>query len=460
MKKHKVPLKKVILSFFILLFVLILTYNIFGYYNFFQSYITIINDKVYSRALPKNTFKSRFVPKTSFDDMPITKVNDITLDILNENNIKNIPMLLKSQRYYIPINFICSKLKYNINSSENSFELENNEHKLSLTTDSYTKDSEEGALRGKLLNYNNNSYISISDIEELFNLIAVFDFNNKRISLLPNNIEAPDLPSIKCSKKVAMFRFEDFTDGDSMAVDKNQLKVKCMANLLYSNGIKFHVGWIPRFKAPLDNIDNDLLKNQSIQNVGFVNLLDYLIYKGAEIGLHGYTHQSGTDRSAVGEELSKDVNNTVEEARSVVENGMENANALNIPCTFYESPHYRDTKMQQDAIEEYFQFVYEPFDNSKKNIYKTDTNNLYVPTPLGFVENLDTSSIINGLNTYDPKVLHSFFYHPSIEIDYLNCSINNNTLNVEYDTNSPLNQMVKALNDNNYTTIHISELTN
>ena len=55
-------------------------------------------------------------------------------------------------------------------------------------------------------------------------------------------------------------------------VDKNQTKVKCMADLLYSQGMKFHVGWIPRFKSPPDNIDNDLLTNDNITNVGFVKL--------------------------------------------------------------------------------------------------------------------------------------------------------------------------------------------
>ena len=157
--------------------------------------------------------------------------------------------------------------------------------------------------------------------------------------------------------------------ASNYAIDKNQTKVKCMANLLYSQGMKFHVSWIPRFKAPADNIDNDLLTNDNITNVGFVNLLDYLINKGGEIGLHGYTHQHDDEKSGYGEELSKDVNNTDSETRAVIENGIDTASALNIPISYYESPHYFDTELQQKVIEDYFQFIYEPFNGIKNTTY-------------------------------------------------------------------------------------------
>lgn len=451
-------LKKFIFSFLALLFVVLITYGVLSHYNFFQNNLTIIKNNIYSRSLPKNTFKSTYTPKINFNDMPITKVNDITLNILSENNIKNVPILLKAQRYYVPISFICNKLNYKLENSDNSLILSNSEHEISLNETSYTKDDTTNSLRGNLLNKDNNYYMSISDIEQIFDLIAVFDFNNKNISLLPNNIQAPEEQSIAYTQKIGMVRFEDFTCGDSNFVDKNQTKVKCMVNLLYSQGIKFHVGWIPRFKAPTDNIDNDLLTTDNITNVGFINLLDYILNKGGEIGLHGYTHQSGNDRSAVGEELSKDVNNTEEETRSVIENGIDNASALNIPISFYESPHYRDTELQKTIISQYYQFVYEPFDNNKRNIYKTKTNNLFVPTPLGFIQDPNDPCIVDGFNKDNPDVLHSFFYHPSIEVNFINFNTNNNTLNVQYDENSPLQKIVKAIQDNGYTTVHIDEL--
>jgi hypothetical protein len=256
-----------------------------------------------------------------------------------------------------------------------------------------------------------------------------------------------------------MLRLEDFTAGDSLISDKNQGKVKCMADLLYSQGIKYHIAWIPRFKAPTDNIDNNLLENDCIENVGFINLLDYLINKGAQVGLHGYTHQSGNDRSAVGADLTKKVNNTISGTKYVIENGLETASALNIPITFFESPHFRDTRLQQRVLEEYFQFLYEPFNGKNGNtLYKTQRNNLYVPCPFGFVNKLDTSTITDGLQDIHSSKLHSFFYHPSIELDFIDFDISSNTLNVQYSDSSPLKKIVKSLEDNNYATIHIDQL--
>jgi len=429
-----------------------------SYLNFFRGNLTIINKTVYASSLPNNNFKSTYTPKIKFADRPVTKVNGISLNIFNENNITNVPMLLKAQRYYIPLNFICSKLNYTIDISNNTISLSNNDDKISLTENSYEKNSKTGSLRGNLINSNGTYYISISDIEELFNLVAVFDFTNNNISLLDTNVKAPEDSSVLYSDKVALIRLEDFGCGGYNFLDKNQTKVKCMANLLYSQGMKFHLSWIPRFKSPTDNIDNDLLSNDNITNVGFVNLLDYIINRGGEIGLHGYTHQHGDEKSASGEEMSKDVNNTIPETRAIIENGIDTASALNIPISYYESPHYRDTELQQKVIEDYFQFIYEPFDSSKNNIYRSDKYHLFVPTPLGYVHDSDPSSIIDGLNNDNPNALHSFYYHPFVELAHIDFNTNNNKLNVTFDENSPLQKIVKTLKSDQYTTVHIDEL--
>ena len=434
--------------------------NIFPCFNFLKGDLTIINKTVYASSLPSNNFKSTYTPKIKFADRPVTQVNGVSLNILNESNITNVPMLLKSQRYYIPLNFICSKLNYTLNTSNNSILLSNTDNKISLTENSYDKNSRTGSLRGNLINSNGTYYISISDIEELFDLIAVFDFKNNNISLLDSNVKAPEDSSVLYSDKVALIRLEDFGCGDYYTIDKNQTKVKCMADLMYSEGMKFHVSWIPRFKDPTNNIDDDLLTNDNITNVAFVNLLDYLINKGGEIGLHGYTHQHDNEKSGYGEEMSKDINNTIPETRAIIENGIDTASALNIPISYYESPHYQDTVLQQKVIEDYFQFIYEASasGNSPNNIYKSDTNHLFVPTPLGYVHDSDPSSIINGLNNDNPDVLHSFYYHPFVELAHINFNTNNNKLNVTFDKNSPLQQIVKTLTSDGYNTVHIDEL--
>jgi len=453
--------KKKIFIFLILpiLISIFMFFNPIFYYKFFSKNLTVINNTVYASSLPDNKFESTYTPKIKFEDRPITKINGVSLNILNESNITNVSMLLKAQRYYIPLSFICNKLNYTIDTSDNKILLYSNNNRISLTENSYTKNSRTGHLRGNLINSDGTNYISLSDIEELFNLIAVFDFKNNNISLLEDNLKTPEEPSELYNSKVALVRLEDFGCGSNYSVDKNQTKIKCIANLLYSQGMKFHLSWIPRFKSPADNIDNDLLTNNNITNVGFVNLLDYLINKGAEIGLHGYTHQHDDEISGVGEEMSKEVNNTVSETRTVIESGIDTASALNIPISYYESPHYFDTELQKKVIADYFQFIYEPFDSTKNNnIYNLDGNHLFVPTPLGYVHDSDPTSIIDELNNENSDILHSFYYHPFLELKYIDFNTNNNKLNITYDENSPLQKIVKTLKADDYTTVHIDEL--
>ncbi|MGL4107108.1 DUF2334 domain-containing protein [Clostridium sp. LP20] len=454
-------MKKIILKWLTIVIVLSLIllgiYIALNYYKTNKSKVRIENNSITSSLLVDNNFKSVYSPKITFDDMSISTVNNVTLNILEKNNIKDVPILLKAQRYYIPLKYISNTLGYTLDESKDNISLNNSIHNIELTQSNYTLDSHSGSLRGNLIKKFNENYISISDIEEIFGMISIFDFSKNSITLIPSNVTETTPPSLEDGKNIALMRFEDFTAGDSMLVDKNQVKVKAMADLLYSKGLKFHVSWIPRFKAPTDNIDNDLLSNNNIQNVGFVNLLDYLINKGGKIGLHGYTHQYGDSRSAVGVELSKDVNNTEEKTRKVIENAIDTASGLNIPTTYFETPHYTDTTDQQKIIEDYFQLIYEPYDYTKKNIYKTN-NNLYIPTALGYVENNNYSNITNSLIKKDPKILQSFFYHPSIEVDYMDYNTDNNRLNVTFKDNSPLKNIIKVMEENNYVTIHVDEL--
>ena len=178
--------KKKLFIFLILpiLISILMFFNPILYYKFFSKNLTVINNTVYASSLPDNKFESTYTSKIKFQDRPITKINGISLNILNESNITNVPMLLKAQRYYIPLSFICNKLNYTIDTSDNKILLYSNNNRISLTENSYTKNSRTGHLRGNLINSDGTNYISISDIEELFNLIAVFDFKNNNISLL------------------------------------------------------------------------------------------------------------------------------------------------------------------------------------------------------------------------------------------------------------------------------------
>ena len=103
-----------IFSFLAIILSIFIFYNILSYFNFFRKDLIIVNKTVYSNLLPENTFRSPYNPKIKFMDRPVTKVNGVSLNILNQTNITNVPMLLKAQRYYIPLNFILLILLINL----------------------------------------------------------------------------------------------------------------------------------------------------------------------------------------------------------------------------------------------------------------------------------------------------------------------------------------------------------
>lgn len=420
--------------------------------------VTITNGIISSDQLIKKDFKSSYTSSYKFEDMKVTDIPDITLTVLNNPSSKDVPILLKAQRYYIPLPYICDKLGFTSENESDNIIIKNNTNTIKLTDSSYKSSSKEGSLRGNLLHKNGITYISVSDIEEVFNLTALFNFEQKSINFFPYNIEAPKNIDISKYTNVAFIRFEDFTTTSNYSTDKTQAKLKCLTNFVYSNHIKFHVAWIPRYVDLASNTDDNLLENTSIETVGFINVLDYFINHGGEIGLHGYTHQSGDRANTTDAEISSTVNSSPTETRNVIENAIDVASALNIPCTFFETPHYMETAKQKSIIEDYFQYIYEPFNPSNVNNIYNDGNHLFLATPLGYVQNEDASSITDQLKNSNPKVVNSFFYHLYMELKYIDYNTDNNTINVQYDNNSPLHKIVNSLDENNITTFHIDEL--
>lgn len=462
MKKiKKIRPYTLIVPLLVTIMVLVFFFSPVSMYNPMTKYAIYMKDGTVKTLNPtKQIFTNNHTPKINFSDTKISVVKDISLNILNKSTIDCDTVLFKSQRYYFPLENICNSLNYSIKEANNIYTLSNGNNDIYLSENSFTCNSSVKKLRGDLLTYNGTAFISISDIENIFNLFAVFNSDNNSITLLDNsNVTNSDVNIPTTTDRIALVRFEDFTCGDTNSKSDNQTRVKCMVNLLYENGIKFHTGWIPRFVAPDSNIDNDMLTNENMINAGFINILDYMINKGGEIGLHGYTHQHGDERSAVGEDMDENTNNTEEEARKVVESGVDTASALNIPISFYESAHYRDTAIQKSVINEYYKYVYEPYDNNKTNIYSPNDTNIYIPTPLGYVPDPnDISSIETGLRANNPAKLNSFFYHPSVELDFIDFSIDGDKLNVDYNSNSPLSRIIKILRDNNYATIHVTDI--
>lgn len=430
-------------------------YAILFFFSFFQDSINVDDYNIVFEDKVDDTFNPLYTSDINFDHLESFKVsNEINIKILN-TNLKNIDVYEKSLRYYIPLDIVCSTLNYKIDNNVisdniNTITFENNNKCI--------VNNKEYLMRGNLLTKNNQKYISISDIEYLFNLTAVFDFDSKEISFLNKLPELKINENIEsASGKAALLRLEDFSAGYGTLNSENQLKYKCIGNLLKSNNLKFHIAWVPRFKCPSEDIDNNLLENKSLENIGYINVLDYFINSGGKIGLHGYSHQAGNNTSLNGVELSITDNNSEEDTREVIISAIDTAAYLNIPYDFFESPHYRASLKQKDIIEEYFQFIYEPRNIFIYNKIYKHNNNLYIPTPLGYVENSDTSNIEKYLKSPRPNQLSSLFYHPAIELEYINFKITNNDITLDYN-NSPLYRIIYCLKENDYIAIYITDL--
>lgn len=449
MKKLRSILLKTIIVIGVLLIVVftIVKSDILGGNITVEDQPNIANTENLILKQPKNSI--------SFDEMPVNSVDSVSVSILNKP--LNTTIYEKSQRYYLDLANICQSLSTSFKINNNTILLGNDITIDSLSNTASIQNSNY-TLRGKLLFINSRYYISLSDIEYLFNLRTHFDFQKNKINFVKNpSIEK--VPTSNKSGRLALIRLEDFSAGGSLTEEINIEKMKILGDLFYSNNIAFHIAWVPRYKNPSENIDNDLLTNHSIKNVAFINLLDYLINKGAFIGLHGYTHQSNNETSLSGTELSKNVNTSEKETTAVIENALNNSIALNIPVGFFESSHYKATRTQKNIIQEYFKYLYEPYSLIQFfNIKHTKSGNIYIPTPLSYVKNVDPTPIINNLNSPKAGALSSFFYHPNQEYDFIKLNYTDTTLEYSYSDASPMQQIIKTLNSDGYITSYITDI--
>lgn len=437
--------------------VLLAAYGITFYFSFFQGNTYVKNGQVESKIKPRD-FKSIYTSNVNLNTDKLTKVNGVRIYLLGKELPSNVDVLLRAQRYYIPLNYISNELGYS-KIDNDPLQLKKGDITIKLSEKEALINNNKYNLRGWLPKYNDEYYISISDIEYLFSLTSVFNFKNNSIELLKSNYNRIKNSNDKLKDgPAALIRLEDFSSGGALYEDENQTKLKALGDYLFSSGIRFHVAWVPRYINPGENFDNDLLKNESINNVGFVNLLDYMINSGGEIGLHGYTHQAGNDISLSGTELSSKFNPTEKETRTVIENALKTADSLNIPVNFFESPHYQATRLQKDIIGEYFKYLYEPYSVLYYTPLKeTDKGNVFIPAPLGYVKDRDVKPMVKRIDNPPPYFLASLFYHPTLELEYIDFNTNDNTFNSTFSSGSLIKPIVEALNKNGYSTIHVTD---
>ncbi|ERI90039.1 hypothetical protein HMPREF1982_04306 [Clostridiales bacterium oral taxon 876 str. F0540] len=392
-------------------------------------------------------------------------------DITNDFKIcfegKNINfkkgLIFKYNRLYISLYDLQRLLGYNIKNRGRSTYLLMDNNKIIINYENgYFISSFKKCFRVPAVYYNEEYYLSLIDICEIFNLITVWNYNDKEILLFKNRREIIRTPREKLTKP-ALIRFEDITAGDEYDNAEKLLRLRIVTDLMYSKSLPFHIAWIPRYKSPKRGIDNDLSKDFSIYNADFLFTLDYMINRGGIVGLHGYTHQYKNGDSVDDSEFGEGYYSTVEDAEIRALKAINTSEKLDIPYKFFESPHYSCTFEQQAVFEKHFKYIFEPAQgvwNHRPYVSLRNKETIYVPAPLGYVENMDVKDMIKRIKDKPEGDLAALFYHPYKEFEFIVLNkLNDGYIDYSYLNNSILRKILNCLAEEGYSLVKITDIT-
>lgn len=398
-------------------------------------------------------------------DAIISKENKTDLKVFMENKqiMTSTDIYNVNNRYYLDLQEIVNELGYSLEVNKSKITINIDEDttvQINLANQRWKLNDSIFELRGKAVLIEDKPYMSLIDINEILNLKCTWKTESNEISLYKskeeNDIVQKSCLTNKCKKeKFAFIRLEDVTAGSVYLNGDNLEKLRAVGDLLKEKGQAFHVAWIPRYIDPQKSIDNDITENTNCINSDFLYTLDYLINRGAIVGLHGYTHQYGDEESVIGSEFMEDHHLTAKEEKERVETAIKDAITLNIPYEFFETPHYRSSERFQSLLEKYFNYVYEPCIGVwNKEVYISKRNKVtkYIPAPLGYIEDRNVTDMINKIrNNNNKDMLQSFFYHPSKEFDDIVLKKDKKGYPYcEYKDSSILKILLKELNKDGY----------
>lgn len=371
------------------------------------------------------------------------------VDFIYKNNNMSFKesVLYKNNRIYISISDFIKYFTTSIENEDGSIIKIGDDIEIDTDKKIINKNDKEIQLRGDLFNKDDNYYMSLFDLCVVFNLNTYWDYDNNKI-YFDEKIKNKKVTSNEDrSDKKGYIRFEDFTAGD-VYLNKGSLeKVRLITDYMKINNESFSISWVPRYINNDNNIDNDISEKESMINANFVFTLDYIINNGGNIGLHGYTHQYNNTNSISGVEFGKEGCNNLNIARERVEKAIIIANKLNIPISYWETPHYKTTEEEQRIFEEYFNKIYEPaigIYNKKIIVSKNNQLTKYIPTPLGYVDDDNGEGVMERMKNVKENEEFSLFYHLSIEIKSIDISINDDGhILYKYDNESVLKNIVK-----------------
>ncbi len=443
--------------------------KIFSNIVLFSIIISILNFPTYTSLAVResyyNTRGQEFIRNLNDTKTKDNIIKNLPYNLIFSYKNKQLSLknkaLYKNNRIYVELKDVIQKLDFKEIINNNKIII-NNKIILDVMEKNFEKNNDKIPLRGDLFIENGEYYISLFDLCEILNLTTFWNYDNNTIYIDNKKDNDNEIKNENENDKKAYIRFEDFTAGD-VYLSKGALeKVRLVADYMNKNNEAFSISWIPRYINKDLNIDNDISKNESMKNANFLFTLDYIVNRGGSIGLHGYTHQFKDSNSVTGFEFGDSGYNNPEDIRKRVESALTVASNLNVPITYWETPHYKTTAKQQKIFEEYFKIIYEPaigIYNSKIITSENNEYTKYIPTPLGYVDDDTGERILKSIkDNYDNKEL-SFFYHLSIEIKSIDIwvSENGSILN-KYTEDSILKKIVNTTNELGYKFFDIKKI--
>jgi hypothetical protein len=375
------------------------------------------------------------------------------------------PLYVVNNRYYLPLTEIVERMGgiISIRGGSATVELNSTSITLDTTTGSYTLNGAPSTLRQSAIVTTRAVYLSLFDLHKMLALKVDWDEAGGTIGLFRNRDTLVENRQPVYGRP-ALVRFEDVTATQRYASAESLEKLRIVFDYCWSKGIPMHLGWVPRYVDPMNGIDNAPADDYSMHNADFVYTLDYFVDRGGLIGLHGYTHQYGSQVSIDSSEFDDTHNTSATVIRGRLRHALDDAAKLGIPIAFFESPHYAALPSQKAIIGEYFDVIYEHRLSARETrVTKVNVGSrvvTFVPTPLNGIDGVlvDTDAMIAKMRSLAVDDLASFFYHPDFEFSFISLDDGGGYPGYSYASASPLQRVLDAFLEEGFTFVSVDSL--
>lgn len=403
---------------------------------------------------------------STFKGLNMEKSN-VNINIEGKELKLKLPIYIDKNRYYIPLNEIVGNMGGEIKENSNKIDINlfNKEVSINREDDTYSGQN-EGKLKKKMIVEEHLNYISLYDFSKIFNLTTRWNGSENKIKAY---VSKPKPKNKKYEAKIStpgFIRIEDVAATNTADDNEYFERLRIIGGYLGEREVPYHIAWAPRFVIPSNNVDEDPSKKNSIYLADLIYTLDYLSDNGGVIGLHGYTHQSGEEMSLVGTEFGVH-NPSIDRLKERVEAAKQLAKDLDINIGFFEAPHYAITLDQESVLENYFDYMFQPYiDKNGREVhsnmpYKSPINNkaYYLYTPLDYVPKGKIDHMIKKIKKLPQNTMAGLFYHPNLEKDFIKFTEGENGYpDYEYSNDSNIKKIVNELEVKGYKMMKITDI--